>query len=216
MPKLKLKRTPAEERERELRKARKAAKRAAKLGSAAHARTCGRSGRGEFSGADTSSYVFDLPSKLQDTYDDADSDSEYGPQPARASASEPGPSTTGEDYARILAELEERRFREKLADAMDTDAFETGYAERLDSVESRLNDYAHVPGRWRAGGMRFAERADDGEERAGGVDPASMEEEEYAEWVRRGMWRCDPSLPRGGPVGLVPLNRLPVQAYSCC
>ena len=50
-----------------------------------------------------------------------------------------------------------------------------------------MNSYAHVPRRWRGGGM---ERMDD----ELGIDPQYMEEEDYAEWVRAGMWRCVPVL----------------------
>ncbi|EMD33178.1 hypothetical protein CERSUDRAFT_118236 [Gelatoporia subvermispora B] len=57
-----------------------------------------------------------------------------------------------------------------------------GDDERLDGVESRLNDYAHVPRRWRGGGM---DRMEDDLT----VNPQMMEEEDYAEWVRAGMWR---------------------------
>lgn len=179
MGKLKLKRTPAEERERELRKARKAAKRAAKLGAAAHAHIRGQSSTGSTS----YDYVFDDPSSIHNT-SLQDSDEEYGPQAAQA-----GPSTTGMDYARILAELEERRFREKLADAMEADAFDDRvYPDRLDNVESRMNDYAHVPRRWQSGSRVHMERVyDDGDERM--EDPHLMEDEEYSEWIRRGMWR---------------------------
>lgn len=177
MPKLKLKRTPAEERERELRKSRRAAKRAAKLGAAAHAHI-----RRQTSGATDTSYIFDIPENVHSYA--GESDSEYGPHPAEADA-----STTGTDYSHILEELDERRFREKLTDAMDADAFDdTTYVERLDSVEASLSEYAHMPRRWRTGGMQHMERThDDGVEV---TDPSMLEDEEYAEWVRHGMWRC--------------------------
>ena len=102
-----------------------------------------------------------------------DSDAEYRPHPAA--------STSGShrahkpDYDRIQAEVEEERFREKLWGAMGDD-------ERLDSVEASLNSYAHVPRRWRGGGM---ERMDDELD----TDPRYMEDEEYAEWIRARMWR---------------------------
>ena len=54
--------------------------------------------------------------------------------------------------------------------------------ERLDSAEARFNDYAHVPRRWRSGGM---DRMDDELD----IDPQMMEEEDYAEWIRANMWK---------------------------
>ncbi|OBZ65899.1 hypothetical protein A0H81_14189 [Grifola frondosa] len=45
-----------------------------------------------------------------------------------------------------------------------------------------MNSYAHIPRRWRGGGM---ERMDD----ELNVDPHLMEDEDYAEWLRAGMWR---------------------------
>lgn len=87
-----------------------------------------------------------------------------------------GPSRAHKaDYDRIQAEVEEARFREKMWGALDDD-------ERLDSVEARLNGYAHVPRRWRSGGM---DKMDDDLD----IDPQMMEDEDYAEWIRMGMWR---------------------------
>ena len=57
-----------------------------------------------------------------------------------------------------------------------------GDDDRLDGVEASMNSYAHVPRRWRGGGM---ERMDDELD----VDPQYMQDEDYAEWVREGMWR---------------------------
>jgi hypothetical protein len=148
MPKLKLKRTPAEEREHELRKARKRAKRAAQAVP-----------RDEYA------FLFDLPDAPP-----ADADA-WGPH-----APEPGPSTSDADYERILRELEDRRFRAKLADALDADQGESW--ARLDHMESDMNEYAHVPNRWRAGSGRYAEAPEVG---TGTLD--DMEDDEYAEWV---------------------------------
>lgn len=91
------------------------------------------------------------------------------------------------DYERIQAEIEEQRFREKMFDALGDD-------ERLDSVETRMNDYAHVPDRWRSGGSTGA-RGGPSEDYYDidtfiHLDPQSMDDEEYAEWVRLGMHRC--------------------------
>jgi hypothetical protein len=163
MPKLKLKRTPAEDREHELRKARKRAKRAAQAAP-----------RDEYA------FLFDLPEAPPA---DADADA-WDPN-----APEPGPSTSDADYERILRELEHRRFRAKLADALDADQGESW--ARLDHMESNMNEYAHVPNRWRAGSGRYAEAPEVG---TGTLD--DMEDDEYAEWVRRGMWRWVESVCR--------------------
>ncbi|KAI0667068.1 hypothetical protein C8Q78DRAFT_415160 [Trametes maxima] len=162
--KLRMKRTPAEEAEREWRKAQKAARKAA------------RKARHADSDEDPSH-----PSRKRgrtegptvQAYDD--SDSEYGPQPPSGSGSGSHHRAHKPDYERIRAEVEEMRFREKLYEAMGED-------ERLDSVEASMNSYAHIPRRWRGGGM---DRMDDEH----GVDPQYMEDEDYAEWVRDGMWR---------------------------
>lgn len=160
--KLRLKRTPAEQAERDLRKARKAARKAAKRGDKFiddytehdHARKRRRT--------DDASW---------DTLDD--SDAEYGPQPAASGSGSHRAHKVDYDY--IQAQVEEERFREKMFGAMDDD-------DRLDSVEAALNTYAHVPRRWRGGGM---DRMDDELH----IQPQHMEDEDYAEWIRAGMWR---------------------------
>ncbi|KAI1791052.1 hypothetical protein LXA43DRAFT_1013204 [Ganoderma leucocontextum] len=165
--KLRLKRTPAEQAEHELRKARKAARKAAKLkrpredDNDDHERYPHRRKRQRTDG--------------QEPLDDVDdSDDEYGPPPAPPSP--PGDHRAHKpDYDYIQAQVEEERFRDKLWGAMGDD-------ERLDSVESSLNSYAHVPRRWRGGGM---DRMDDELD----VDPRYMQDEDYAEWIRAGMWR---------------------------
>jgi hypothetical protein len=71
-------------------------------------------------------------------------------------------------------------FQEKLWDALGDD-------DRLDAIEARLNDYAHIPRRWRGvGSQAYGQYHTDG-----GLedDPARMNDDEYAEWVRVGMWR---------------------------
>ncbi|KAH9856787.1 hypothetical protein C2E23DRAFT_882096 [Lenzites betulinus] len=172
--KLHLKRTPAEEAERQWRKAQKAARKAAK--------------RKHHSEPDVGPYYDDYDrehahkrrrtSEPSESHDH-DSGSEYGPQP------QPPPSASGSasgshrahkpDYERIQAEIEEMRFKEKMYEAMGED-------ERMDSLEASMNTYAHIPRRWRGGGM---DRMDD----ELGVSPQYMEDEDYAEWVREGMWR---------------------------
>ncbi|KDQ20071.1 hypothetical protein BOTBODRAFT_27493 [Botryobasidium botryosum FD-172 SS1] len=77
------------------------------------------------------------------------------------------PSSAKIDMDELRAKIEEARFREKMLDAMAEDG-------RLDELEASYN--AYVPPRWR-----------DGPDQP--VNPSWMEEEEYAEWVRQGMWR---------------------------
>lgn len=81
------------------------------------------------------------------------------------------------DYDYFYAQAEENRFHEKMWGAFEDD-------DRLDSVEARFNSYTHIPRRWRGGGM---DKMDD----ESNIDPQVMEEEDYAEWVRDNMWRCD-------------------------
>ena len=159
--KLHLKETPAERRERDLHRARKAAK---------------KRRRQATPGASSSNEAGPSHSKRQHTdshdpgpYEFLDDD-EYGPPPPPASSSRQS------DFRRVQAALDEMWFRDKMAEAMEDD-------ERLDVLEARLNGYAHIPRRWRGGGM---DRMDD----EVGMDPNVMEEETYVEWVREGMWRC--------------------------
>ncbi|KAF8653309.1 hypothetical protein AX16_004009 [Volvariella volvacea WC 439] len=109
---------------------------------------------------------------------DEDED-QYGPQPSSS-------KTMHEDDGAPDAEIEEQRFREKMFDALGDD-------ERLDSLEARFNDYGHVPDRWRAAGSipRGGGRYDDNEAWEGHLkmDPNTMDDEEYAEWIRIGMYR---------------------------
>jgi len=141
MPKgLRLKRTPAEQAERDLRKARRAAKKA--------------------------------------------TSKQYLPQDAGVDSEDPfldpGPSTSRHG-ARTDPSTEDS-FHEKLWDAFCDD-------DRLDTVEARLNEYAHIPRRWR-GVSPQAYATDRGLD---ADDPALMNDDEYSEWVRAGMWRCDSS-----------------------
>ncbi|KAG9122764.1 hypothetical protein FRC07_000714 [Ceratobasidium sp. 392] len=86
----------------------------------------------------------------------------------------PPPTSSKIDEDALRAEMEERRFREKLFDAMGDDA-------GLDGTEAHYNDYAHVPPRWKGPGQSGTRLAEE--------DPANMDDEQYAEWVREGMWR---------------------------
>lgn len=83
----------------------------------------------------------------------------------------PPPSSSKADLDALRAEMEERRFREKLFDAMGDDA---GFAD----TEARFNEYDdYIPSRWREDRPRNRD------------DPSTMEDDEYAEWVREGMWK---------------------------
>lgn len=159
MAKLHLKRTPAEEAERALRKARKAAKTARK-----------RSHLSEEAGQHGES---SSKRRRRGEAIDSDLDEEvYGPPPPPSLSSAHKP-----DYDTILSELEDARFREKMWDALRDD-------ERLDGIDARFNDYAHVPDRWRANaasGGSFEDQTD--------MDPRFMDDDTYTEWIRAGMWR---------------------------
>lgn len=74
-------------------------------------------------------------------------------------------------------------FRERLFDAM-------GHDERLDGLENQLNDFAHIPDRWKNAATGTTEKdlydADDFLK----LDPSTLDDNEYAEWIRLGMYRC--------------------------
>ena len=135
MPKgLRLKRTPVDQAEHDLRKARKAAKKAASR-----------------------------PYLSQDSnfLDPGASTSRHGPR---------------------AAPVTDDSFHERLWDAFGDD-------DRLDSIEAQLNEYAYVPRRWRGA----SPHPSDPHSMDGGLennDPALMNDDEYAEWMRVGMWRC--------------------------
>jgi hypothetical protein len=152
MPKrLRLKRTPAEQAEHDLRKARKAAKKATSRQRSAH--------------------DIDVDSEARTSGHPDGRDAEFD-----FIFTDPGPSTS-HYYARDTAE--DDRFEQKLWDALGDD-------DRLDGVEARLNEYAHVPRRWR--GFDSREHNLDSPD---GIDddPRYMNDDEYAEWVRVGIWR---------------------------
>ena len=175
MGKLRLKRTPEEQAAHDLRKAEKRARKATKHRPSREDREeCAREDGADHAHAARSRKRRKLEDD-SDQYDfvfDADDEflyAEAGPSRQSHRAQKP-------DYDYIRAQLEEERFREKLAGAFDDD-------ERLDSVEAKFNSYAHIPRRWRGGGM---DRMDDDLN----IDPQMMEEEDYAEWMRDQMWRC--------------------------
>jgi hypothetical protein len=95
----------------------------------------------------------------------------------------PGPSSSNIDYDAVRAQVEEERFRQKMSDAFADD-------ERLDAVEARFNDFAHVPKHWGGNGPARRYNYEDVEnDEFMRLNPAQMEEEEYAEWIRAGMYR---------------------------
>jgi len=134
-----------------LRKARKAAKKAASKRHGVHDTDIGLEAR-------TSRHSGGLDAEFDFTFPD------------------PGPSTS---HYCARDTVEDERFQQKLWDALGDD-------DRLDGVEARLNEYAHVPRRWR--GVSFQECNLDS---TGGLDddPRFMNDDEYAEWVRVGIWR---------------------------
>lgn len=73
------------------------------------------------------------------------------------------------DYDAIRTEMEEMRFREKMCSAFEDD-------ERLDGIDSRFNDYVQIPDRWTCDAHDAA-------------NPQYMDDDEYAEWIREGMWK---------------------------
>lgn len=126
----------------------------------------------------------DIPPRKWASSDEDDAGSSCGPHPVNSSKipSDWKGNSHKPDYDTIYAELEEQRFREKMFDALGDD-------ERLDSIEARFNDFGHVPDRWRsAGGLKAGEGIRD-EDDFLRLDPQNMDEEEYAEWVRTGMYR---------------------------
>lgn len=151
MPKgLRLKKTPAEQVEHDMRRARRAAKKAAHRQYRAHDGDLNPDGRS---------------SKRSRTV--GDDPSSFGP----------GPSTL-RDGARTV--VEEEIFQEKLWNALGED-------ERLDGIETRLNEDVYVPRRWRG----VSSQANGSDTVDGlGDNPNLMNDEEYAEWVRAGMRRC--------------------------
>jgi hypothetical protein len=180
MPKLHLKRTPAEQAEHDLRKAAKAARKAKKAlrrrRSASHSN---HSSHDE--GVD--GHRGSRSSRTHKRHRGEDDDVMWGVSDDESAAASSHQYSNGykPDYDAIRADLEEKRFREKMLGALEDD-------EGLHLLESRLNDYAHVPDRWRASGGK-GKGKERGGDFAGDVDPQYMSDEEYAEWIRVGMWR---------------------------
>ncbi|KDN47926.1 hypothetical protein RSAG8_03346, partial [Rhizoctonia solani AG-8 WAC10335] len=84
----------------------------------------------------------------------------------------PPASSSKVDMDALRAEMEERQFREKLFDAMGDDV-------GLENTEARLNEYVDfVPDRWKDSTSSHLRD-----------DPSTMGDDQYAEWIREGMWR---------------------------
>lgn len=155
MPKLRLKRTAAEEAERERKKARKSSKREHKK-------------------------------RRTDSTLELDEDEYPGPQPSS--------SKHRYDDDDVDHHSEGDRFAEKLRDAMEDDAAYDQFS-RLDSMGARMNDYSHIPRRWRGTEEGFSAglwMEDAAEEM--GVETWRMNDDEYSEYVRAGMYRFAPAI----------------------
>lgn len=88
------------------------------------------------------------------------------------------------DYDALRVEIEERQFREKMFDALRED-------ERLDDLEARFNGFAHMPEHWKSTAQgKLSARVFDTDEYLK-MDPNVLDDEEYAEWIRIGMYRFD-------------------------
>ncbi|KAF9071636.1 hypothetical protein BDP27DRAFT_1321648 [Rhodocollybia butyracea] len=92
----------------------------------------------------------------------------------------PGPSNYKPDLDTIRADMEEQRFREKMSMAFEDD-------ERLDSIEARFNSFTHIPIHW--GGSNVKRRIHYEEDELLKMDPMTMDDEEYTEYIRMGMYR---------------------------
>ena len=93
------------------------------------------------------------------------------------------------DYDALKVEMEERHFREKMFDALGED-------ERLDDLEARLNGFAHIPEHWNSssttglGKVKTRAHVYDNDDYLK-MDPSVMDDEEYVEWIRIGMYRFE-------------------------
>ncbi|KAF5321133.1 hypothetical protein D9619_001681 [Psilocybe cf. subviscida] len=176
--KLKLKRTPEEEVQHKLRKEKRREKKRKRR-------------EAEYAGSSSKRVHLESPNRGdRATYSERkwassdDDGSEYGPQPAPSGSTSTSTAPGKEpNYDALKAEIEERMFREKMFEAMGED-------ERLDGVEMHLNDFVHVPDRWKApstssGKTHHVFEGDDFLK----LDPSTMDEEEYVEWIRAGMYR---------------------------
>ena len=172
--KLNLKRTPEEALQHRLRKERKRAKRRhSSHGDLKH--QAGTSSQRSHNNDQDAG-----PSRKWASSDE-DEEAEYGPQPANISTNSKTHARKP-DYDALKAEIEQEMFRQKMFDAMGDD-------ERLDSIEAQFNDFAQVPDRWRTLGTGKNKMNIFEEDGYVKMDPRYMDDEEYAEWIRIGMYR---------------------------
>ncbi|KAI5115928.1 hypothetical protein M0805_009864 [Coniferiporia weirii] len=192
MPRLHLKRTQAEEDERAQRKARKAARKEREAAQTrrswygddedvARERHRSRSASPKRSGRPRYSYQEQYPG------DPGPSSPRYG---ANADA-DAGPGLREDEDVdeAARARAEQERFDEKMRDALEDDGL-LDPLQRLDGVEARLNTYAHIPRRWRGTDEGFSTGLwmEDAREDIG-LEPWQMNDDEYSEYIRAGMWR---------------------------
>ncbi|KAF9268600.1 hypothetical protein L218DRAFT_519772 [Marasmius fiardii PR-910] len=182
MPKLHLKRTPEEEAARRLRKERKKARKRRRTQDDPRDDETRKRHRNETFESYNNSRKWD-----------SDDEDFIGPEPAEPSSracndtpkspeSESYWHASKPDYEAIQAELEEQRFRERLSVAFDQD-------EAFDSLEAYFNSFAHVPMHWGGGGQNSRAKPNYDTDDFMKLDPMSLDEEDYAEWIRRGMYR---------------------------
>jgi hypothetical protein len=177
MAKLKLKRTPAEENTRARKKAKKAHR--------SHTHT-------------SSNFNADKREEAQDRGRDRryydDDDPEPGPSRRRTSESPYNGSHNKNDYDYTFGDDDDggtagMSFEDKMRSALEEDSMYDP-SQRLDSVESHLNSYTHIPRRWRgtdegySAGLWMEDAASDI-----GLHTWQMNDDEYAEYIRAGMWR---------------------------
>jgi hypothetical protein len=134
MPKLHLKRTPAEQEERAQRKARKAKRKEAK-------RLGQKYDLNGSSSTSTRDNHHRSKRRATDTGEDANCDTDY--------ESDDRLEWLEEQHRR---KQEEEEFQQRLWD-------ELGQQERMDNLTSNLNSYPHIPQRWKSGGMADLEDA---------------------------------------------------------
>lgn len=158
---LKLKQTPQDEEERQWRKARRAARKAQEAAGSSRYRSSGRYDLRR----SRSRSVSPGPHHHHDHPDRHPLEDEFNAH-----------HLPPESLQQLKAEIEEARFRSKLFNAMEDD-------QRLDALEASFN--AYIPGRWSSPGAGPSSSSND----AAAPDPNIMTEEQYAEWIRQGMWR---------------------------
>jgi hypothetical protein len=171
--KLNLKRTPEEALQHRLRKERRGTKRR----HSSHGDLKPQAGT---SSKRSHNYEQDAGPSRKWASSDEDDEAECGPQPANISTNSKTHAQKP-DYDALKAELEQEMFRQKMFDAMEDDG-------RLDSIEAQFNEFVQVPERWRTSGTGKNKMnvLEDGYMK---MDPRYMDDEEYAEWIRVGMYR---------------------------